>query len=159
MCFLSVLWVVASVNLEGRSKNEKGYAFSLIIETTDGYDTIGRYGAFYHQMNTVASHFTNCWKKSFVFSGRSSRAEYWSFTLINALVIVLLASVASVINEKLVVVGILYAGSSLFPYLSAVVRRVRDTGMSFWLLLLGIIPYIGQFFILGLLLMPSKNKH
>ena len=110
-------------------------------------------------MNTIASHFTNCWKKSFVFSGRSSRAEYWSFVLINALVIILLASVASIINENLVVVGILYAGASLFPYLSAIVRRVRDKGMSFWLLLLAIIPYIGQFFIFGLLLMPSKRNN
>lgn len=109
-------------------------------------------------MNKIIFHFTNCWKKSFVFTGRSTRAEYWSFVLTNALVIGLLSLVLLNIKEELAVLGLVYAGCSLLPYASALVRRVRDTGKSFWLLLLGLIPYIGQFFILGLLLMPSTNK-
>jgi uncharacterized membrane protein YhaH (DUF805 family) len=109
-------------------------------------------------MGSVLSHFSNCWKKSFDFKGRSTRAEYWSFVLTNAFLGLALLILLSSIKEELGVIVVVYFAASLIPYASAIVRRVRDTGMSYWLLILGIIPYIGQFFVFGLLLMPSTKK-
>jgi uncharacterized membrane protein YhaH (DUF805 family) len=92
------------------------------------------------------------------FKGKSTRAEYWSFVLTNALVGLLLLILLSSIKEELGVIVVVYFAASLIPYASAIVRRVRDTGMNYWLLILGLIPYIGQFFVVGLLLMPSAKK-
>ena len=109
-------------------------------------------------MRSTLSHFINCWKKSFDFKGRSTRAEYWSFIILNVVLTLGLIAITSSINENFWIVAYAYFVAALAPYASSVVRRVRDTGMSLWLLILGLIPYIGQFFIFGLLLMPSRKK-
>ena len=109
-------------------------------------------------MKGILSYFTNCWRRSFDFKGRSTRAEYWSFVLTNAFLGLALLILLSSIKEELGVIVVAYFAASLMPYASAIVRRVRDTGMSYWWLLLGVIPYIGQFFVFGVLLMPSKKN-
>ena len=61
------------------------------------------------------------------------------------------------INERLVVIGVAYMAAFLVPYCSAMIRRVRDTGRSFWWLTLALVPYIGRYIVWFILFLPSKD--
>lgn len=57
------------------------------------------------------------------------------------------------------VLGGIYTLILLLPLFAAEVRRLHDTGISGWWLLLSLIPYLGGFIVLILLIllmMPSK---
>jgi uncharacterized membrane protein YhaH (DUF805 family) len=103
------------------------------------------------------------------FSGRSRRMEYWSFALLNFVVIMVLAIVAAVIGgvsgafsqaesgDPSALFGFLFGGFGLVivlywlaiivPTLAVTVRRFHDRDMSGWWVLgffvLGIIPFVG----------------
>ncbi len=76
------------------------------------------------------------------FSGRSSRSEYWWFTLFNIIVgaaigIVFSGTFAEILSG-------LETLAFLLPGIGLGVRRLHDIGKSGWWLLLCFIPLIGQ---------------
>jgi uncharacterized membrane protein YhaH (DUF805 family) len=80
------------------------------------------------------------------FAGRARRKEYWMFTLVNAIISIVLASIGSVLKISVFTVGIfglLYSLTVLLPNLAVSVRRLHDTDRSGWWLLIGLIPLIG----------------
>lgn len=86
------------------------------------------------------------------FSGRSRRLEYWMFMLFNILVmaglVIAMASFGSLSEDSLFsgITGILfviYFMIVLVPSVAVQVRRFHDQGRSGWMILLGLIPYIG----------------
>lgn len=93
----------------------------------------------------------NFWRNYVGFSGRATRAEYWWAVLFITIVAIPLAIVDVVLFEDLVFevgVGlflILFMISLFLPYLSLLVRRFHDVGMSGWLVILAHIPYVGGF--------------
>lgn len=76
------------------------------------------------------------------FSGRAHRKEYWMYTLIN-LIIVLVLNVLVGVVEQLMIVSTIYALATLLPSLAVASRRLHDTDRSAWWLLLAIIPLVG----------------
>ncbi|WP_226017951.1 DUF805 domain-containing protein [Novosphingobium sp. FKTRR1] len=106
------------------------------------------------------------------FAGRSRRKEYWSFALFYFLVMVVLNAAfgtndytsvrgAFVYGSRLVGPGNWLASGfwlvSLIPALAVSVRRLHDQDRSGWLLLLSLIPLLGWFALLVLMLLEGTN--
>ncbi|MDP9110496.1 MAG: DUF805 domain-containing protein [Candidatus Eremiobacteraeota bacterium] len=92
-------------------------------------------------------------KKYAIFSGRARRAEYWYFTLFNALLSWILYGVslavlrARGVDEVSVVenaygITVLLCLPLVLPSIAVSVRRLHDTGKSGWWLLLTFVPFI-----------------
>ena len=83
------------------------------------------------------------------FTGRATRSEFWWFQLF-----LVLASIGtSAISEGL---NALWFVATIIPYLAIGVRRLRDAGFSWALLLLGLIPVLGTITVIVLWVQPSK---
>jgi uncharacterized membrane protein YhaH (DUF805 family) len=88
-------------------------------------------------------------KKSFVFSGRATRSEYWYFVLMNLIISTLLLSIDIylLIPERMYLYGV-YTLFALIPFTSVSVRRFHDLGKSGWWLFAGLsIPFLGIIFL------------
>lgn len=78
------------------------------------------------------------------FNGRSSRSEYWWFTLFSSLVSAILPFLIGLISDGLGTAVEWILPLALFlPGLGVSVRRLHDIGKSGWWLLIGIIPLVG----------------
>ncbi|RDU37217.1 DUF805 domain-containing protein [Neobacillus piezotolerans] len=90
-----------------------------------------------------------------VFKGRARRKEYWMFTLISTIIVIVL----SVIEELLGLGGILsglFSLAIIIPSLAVTARRLHDTGRSGWMMLLALIPLIGGIILLVFAAQDSK---
>lgn len=99
------------------------------------------------------------------FSGRATQREYWMFQLASLLfllsiyilgifLIVLIDPSMSIIMMGL---SLLYSLALIIPGLSLYVRRLHDTGRSGWMILLGLIPFIGGWILLIFSLLDSQR--
>lgn len=96
--------------------------------------------------------------RTFDFKGRSSRLEYWSYIGVMVVGLVVGMTVLRGISKSLSEAFYILALIGLFvTNLSLGVRRLHDIGMSGWLLLIGIIPYLGTIALLILAAMPSSD--
>lgn len=93
------------------------------------------------------------------FNGRSSRSQYWLYTL--ALCLILMActilDVVARIDPKgnaLVITGIVYV-AHLLPTIAVTVRRLHDTDRSGWWLLIACVPLVGLITLLVFACTPS----
>jgi uncharacterized membrane protein YhaH (DUF805 family) len=99
------------------------------------------------------------------FSGRARRTEYWMFTLISAIISIVLGLIDALLfrtgsftsitgggsvafSASLGVLGTIYSLAVLLPTLAVSVRRLHDTDRSGWWLLIGLIPLIGAIVLL-----------
>ena len=95
-------------------------------------------------------YYSECWRKCVVFSGRARRAEYWTFYLCNAFVIIdlrifaIVAAMYKIIGRPGVAIlgllEVLYSLATILPGLAVTVRRLHDTGRSGWWVLLFVVP-------------------
>jgi uncharacterized membrane protein YhaH (DUF805 family) len=76
------------------------------------------------------------------FDGRAGRAEFWWFVLANFLVYIALAILMQ-ISSIFVVVYFVYGLATIVPSIALAIRRLHDTDKSGWMLLLGLIPFVG----------------
>jgi len=104
------------------------------------------------------------WKKYAQFSGRASRKEYWTFTLVNlAVMIFFLVANAFVsflmikvnvrdpgptpemdpVQSLLMIVFAVFMLATFLPGLAVGVRRLHDTGRSGWWMLISLVYLIG----------------
>ena len=93
----------------------------------------------------------NFFGKPFRITGRTGRRGFWRSVFSYVLVVAVLA-LAPFPQRLLVNISILLLTILL---VLAVVRRLRDTGMSAWLVLLPLAPVVGAFALIGLLARPS----
>lgn len=105
------------------------------------------------------NHVQVCLQKYFVFSGRASRSEYWSFVAFTFLVNLLCVVLAAVINPMFETVGLVFAALTLIPGITVMVRRLHDTNRSGWWFFINLIPLIGFIWFVILLLLGSKNEN
>lgn len=101
------------------------------------------------------------WKRFAEFSGRSRRKEYWTFTLFNIVIAIVLCILSLVLRESGVgvifsILSFIYSLAALIPGLAVSVRRLHDTGKSGWFLLLGLIPFVGPVILLVFFCMDSE---
>ncbi|MDO6585595.1 DUF805 domain-containing protein [Salipiger sp. 1_MG-2023] len=104
------------------------------------------------------------------FNARAARSEFWwpSALVLGVITLAGLADIRSVADGFIQTgqppMHVLAYWSPLLwiaffvPTLSAMVRRLHDTGRSGWWLLVQIIPLLGPMLIFGFLLMPSKPE-
>lgn len=92
-------------------------------------------------------------QKYVMFDGRARRKEFWMFTLFNVLVLIVLSVIDNVTGLAKAMGGIgplyiLYSLGTLLPNLAVSVRRLHDTGRSGWMVLIGLIPFVGAILLL-----------
>jgi uncharacterized membrane protein YhaH (DUF805 family) len=90
------------------------------------------------------------------FDGRAGRGEFWWFALANIVVYVALAILAQ-ISGLFLVLYFLYALAMFVPSLGVAIRRLHDTDKSGWLLLLGLIPFVGFIILLVFYIQEGTN--
>jgi len=101
-----------------------------------------------------------CFKKSVVWEGRASRAEYWWFELAQLLIIV-----AAVIIDQIIGTGFIYiiaVIALILPSIAVLIRRLHDTDRSGWWYWIQLLPLIGLIVILVFVLSASdegENKY
>lgn len=109
-------------------------------------------------------------KKYTAFSGRASRSEYWWWTLVNAVVLIvfqiLMTTGLSVDVDGTPVfgagymVGVALLGiwglATIIPSIALVIRRLHDGNFSGLFALLLLIPFAGQLAVLIMSLLPSN---
>jgi uncharacterized membrane protein YhaH (DUF805 family) len=76
------------------------------------------------------------------FSGRARRKEYWMFTLVNFIIMLVLAFIEGLVGIAGIISG-LYSLAVLLPAIAVTVRRLHDTGRSGWWFLIAFIPIVG----------------
>lgn len=94
------------------------------------------------------------------FTGRARRKEYWMFVLFNIIASVILSIIDRIIGIQLL--SSLYALAILLPSLAVAIRRLHDIGKSGWNLLFCLIPILGGFYVLYLLILdsqPGENQY
>ena len=106
---------------------------------------------------TFGQSVKTCFTKYVGFQGLASRSEYWWWFLFEAVIYaasgVILASDPS---PGLGALSGLIVLALILPSLAVSVRRLRDAGFSPWLILIGIIPYLGGLVLIILATRPSK---
>lgn len=105
------------------------------------------------------NYFVLAFERSFEFSGRSSRAEYWWFTLFYVLGIIALGVLGALLRSGLVTSLILVVAlASSITCLSLGVRRMHDLGRTGWLVLVSWIPFVGALIFLVLAALPGQQE-
>ena len=104
--------------------------------------------------------FTTAWRKSFTYGGKATRSEYWWFALLDTIVYLILLIIGTTVfanteNGILLGVAVIYAIAQIFPSLSIPVRRLRDSGKEWVWIFINLVPFIGGFWFLYLLVQPS----
>jgi uncharacterized membrane protein YhaH (DUF805 family) len=111
-------------------------------------------------------------KKYATFTGRASRSEYWWWALISgvvAIVLNIIISAGTTVNDSGAmvpgpgaVIGYILLGiwglATLIPSLALVVRRLHDVNFSGWMILLGLVPFLGGLALLIFMILPSKPE-
>ena len=107
------------------------------------------------------SAYLNAMRRYFDFSGRSTRSQYWLFTLF-----LLIIGIVAIVIDGAAGLGRLSSGFGpvtalvllihLIPSWSLTVRRLHDIGRSGWWVLIGLIPILGVIVMLVFLCTASK---
>lgn len=80
------------------------------------------------------------------FDGRARRTEFWMFTLVSAVISIVLSLVDGALGTNgagFGLLGGLYSLAVLIPSLAVSVRRLHDTDRSGWWVLIGLVPLVG----------------
>lgn len=123
------------------------------------------------------AYFIGCLSRYADAHGRARRKEYWYFVLFHLLVVAAPLLIGLIIagmsgaylsDASALAVGlfsisaaVLYA-AMLLPGICVMIRRFHDVGLTGWLVLLGLIPYVGGLVTLVITVLPSQpfpNKH
>lgn len=105
-------------------------------------------------------------KKYATFNGRASRSEYWMFTLINTVIMLVPYIIAMSLAQSsmetagmiMIVVGI-YSLAVLLPSIAVAVRRLHDTDRSGWWVLIGLVPLVGLVLIIFLVMKGTDGDN
>ncbi len=93
------------------------------------------------------NYYKNAFRKYADFRTRAQRAEYWYFALFNAIFILLLSLLDTVLGfgseDTLGIFGGLYSLVVVIPSLAVCVRRLHDIGKSGWWIFIAIVPFVG----------------
>jgi len=86
-------------------------------------------------------------KKYAVFSGRSSRSEFWYFTLFQMIIVMGLILI-EVSMGMTGIIGMIASLALLLPAIAVGVRRLHDIDKSGWWMLLMIVPLVSLILII-----------
>ncbi|WP_025273439.1 DUF805 domain-containing protein [Haloglycomyces albus] len=101
--------------------------------------------------------YLTAWKKYAVFSGRSRRRELWWFILINAIIGLILSTLAQQTDGWFwSVITWIYGVLIIIPSIAVQVRRLHDTGRTGWWWFIGFIPIVGTIILIVFWLFDSE---
>jgi uncharacterized membrane protein YhaH (DUF805 family) len=108
------------------------------------------------------NYFIKCFRDYAVFDGRSTRSEYWSFSLIGFIIQILINQYdiqSNLWNDEhsIGVASTIFYLVIFVPSLAVSWRRLHDIGKSGWMTLLWLVPVVGWIWILILLFTPSQD--
>lgn len=106
---------------------------------------------FMQAVKTVLNNYAN-------FNDRSSRSEFWWWTLAYMIAYVAIYMVGSILGMGELLGGVLALGL-LVPNVAVAVRRFHDIGKSGWWVLIFIIPLIGFIALLYFFTKPSAGSN
>lgn len=114
-------------------------------------------------MGAIQTYFLDVITKQYAdFSGRATRKQFWMFVpfyfLVNP-VLAILSRIDGAVGMMFTLVTVLYSLGLLLPTLAAAARRLRDAGLSPWLLLLCLVPFLGGLILFVLCLLPTKENN
>ncbi len=92
------------------------------------------------------------------FSGRTSVGGFWRFVAVN-FVIVFGLGILTGIADFFFIFYVLYALALIIPGLAIAIRRLHDTGKSGWMILLGLIPFVGFIILIVFYVQPSDGPN
>jgi uncharacterized membrane protein YhaH (DUF805 family) len=75
------------------------------------------------------------------FEGRTTRQAFWMFVLVYLVILIPLSVIGKILEISFIIQ--LLSLALLAPVLSIGARRLHDTGLSGWLQLINLIPFIG----------------
>jgi uncharacterized membrane protein YhaH (DUF805 family) len=92
------------------------------------------------------NHYIDAFKKYAIFSGRSTRSEFWYFVLANFLIQLIIGIIEAVIGGltgapstgKVGLMGTIYSFLVLVPSIAIAARRLHDAGLTGWFMLIPI---------------------
>ena len=95
------------------------------------------------------------WQNIFNISGRATRSEYWTFGILNSILITgiqigFFGNAKAVLPITILMIAVFIASITIS------IRRLHDINKSGWWLLINAIPAIGQLVLLVFMLTPSK---
>jgi uncharacterized membrane protein YhaH (DUF805 family) len=112
----------------------------------------------------MLNSYISTFKKYVQFSGRATRSEFWTFTLGNlviSIVISILGMILAQISDSLTIISsllsVLFSLATLLPGISVLVRRLHDTGRSGWWYWIALVPLAGPIILLVFLCTDSKE--
>ena len=97
--------------------------------------------------------YLQAWRRYAAFSGRTTRREFWGFLLVHILIILVFSFLErhfAVANPEICFgwYTALYLMVMLIPGLAITVRRLHDSGLRGWWVLLLIVPLVGWLIVL-----------
>ena len=93
---------------------------------------------------------STCFKKSVVWEGRASRAEYWWFYLATILIIIAASIIDQIIGTAVFYIIALIV--LILPSIAVLIRRLHDTDRTGWWYWIQLLPLIGLIVILVFML-------
>lgn len=109
---------------------------------------------------------STCWSKWADFQGRARRSEYWFWQLFVWLVFIAFFVMDGIISVSggrtagnvFLLIGVaLFAISMFLPGLAVLVRRMHDLGVTGWIVLISLIPYLGGLILLIMSIVPGTE--
>ena len=94
------------------------------------------------------------WQRALELSPRTSRQEYWKWWLLNLLIILVMCALAIFIHPIIALIN-LYDLAIFIPSITIVIRRLHDSDHSGWWLFIWLVPIIGWFWALYLMILPG----
>ena len=101
--------------------------------------------------NEQFNHFIRVLRRAFDFSGRSTRSEFWWFSLFQILSVIAVSIVLPFLS-------VLYTLILFIPAIAVSIRRLHDIGKSGWWLLAILIPLIGGILLLVFWIKASEQS-
>ena len=101
--------------------------------------------------------FVKCLKNYANFTGRARRKEFWFFTLVQFIILVVAQILDAIAGTEYLVYAIAVL-ALLVPGLAVAVRRLHDTGKSGWWYLIAFIPLIGAILLIVWFATETKQE-
>ena len=96
-------------------------------------------------MNEIIAYVKRVFLEKYVcFTGRANRKEFWYSFLFVAVVNIILSLIFGRTGKVGMIIQIVWSLAVLLPTLGVGARRLHDINKSGWLMLIGLIPVVGE---------------